>query len=71
MFELTKCPTERIRSVLAIAAAVLFAVALTIHVAGIATDAIFSVTRLAVAGFIGLALYLAGIGSGWSRSRRH
>ncbi|HXP20252.1 MAG TPA: hypothetical protein VN840_11465 [Streptosporangiaceae bacterium] len=54
----------------AIIAAVLFAVALIIHAAGIATDIIFSVTSLALAGLICLALYLAGYGSGWSRARR-
>jgi uncharacterized membrane protein len=61
---------ERIRAVLAIIAAVLFAVALIIHATGTATAAIFSVTSLALAALACLALYLAGFGSGWSRSRR-
>lgn len=55
---------------LAIIAAILFAVALIIHATGTATTAIFSVTSLALAAFACLALYLAGVGSGWSRTRR-
>lgn len=55
---------------LAIIAALLFAVALIIHATGTATDAIFSVTSLGLAGLICLALYMAGYGTRWTRAKR-
>lgn len=54
----------------AIIAAILFAIALVIHATGTATAAIFSVTSLALAGFICVALHVAGYGSGWPRTGR-
>jgi hypothetical protein len=50
---------------LAIIAAILFAVAFIIRVTGTATDVVFSPTSLLYVGLVLLALHLAGVGSGW------
>jgi hypothetical protein len=55
---------------LAIIAAVIFAIAFLLHAAGTATDAVFSPTSLLLAGLACLALHIAGIGTGWSFRRR-
>jgi hypothetical protein len=55
---------------LAIIAAVLFGIAFILNATSTATDAIFSVTSLALVGLVCLALHLAGVGSGWSLPRR-
>jgi hypothetical protein len=57
---------------LAIIAAILFAIAFIIRAAGIATDAVFAAGSLLLLGLACLALHLAGVGTGWSvpRSRR-
>jgi hypothetical protein len=56
--------------VLAIIAAVLFAIGFVIYVAAIATSAIFQPMALLLAGLVLLALQLAGIGPAWSVPRR-
>lgn len=50
---------------LAIIAAILFAIGFIIHAAGIHTDRIFSVLSFELVGLVLLALHLAGIGSSW------
>jgi hypothetical protein len=58
---------------LAIAAAVIFAIAFLLSATTTATNAVFSPTSLLLAGLACLALHMAGIGSGWkvpSRRRR-
>jgi len=58
---------------LAIIAAVLFAIGLIIYAASIATEVVFSPTSFLLAGLVCLALHVAGIGTGWSvrgRGRR-
>ncbi len=58
---------------LAIVAAVLFAIGLVIHAASISTDIVFSPNSFLFAGLVCLALHEAGIGSGWrgrGRGRR-
>lgn len=56
---------------LAIAAAVIFAIAFIINATGTATDAAFSVTGLLLLGLACLALHQAGIGTAWNvRHRR-
>ena len=54
---------------LAIIAAILFAIAWVINATGIATNAWFSVTGLLLLGLACLALHQAGIGSAWVRRR--
>jgi hypothetical protein len=54
---------------LAIIAAILFAIAFIIRAAGISTDAIFAAGSLLLLGLTCLALHLAGIGTGWSMPR--
>jgi uncharacterized OsmC-like protein len=54
---------------LAIVAAILFAIAFVLHATGTHTDAVFSPTSLLYVGLACLALHVAGIGSGW-RFRR-
>jgi hypothetical protein len=49
---------------LAIIAAILFAIAFILRAAGIATDAIFAPISLLLLGLICLALHLAGVGTG-------
>ena len=50
---------------LAIVAAIIFAIAFIINVAGIATAAILAPSSLILLGLACLALHVAGIGSGW------
>lgn len=54
---------------LAIVAAVIFAIAWIINATGTATSAWFSVTDLLLIGLACLALRQAGIGSAWVRRR--
>ncbi len=58
---------------LAIVAAILFAIAFLLNATNTATDAVFSPISLLLAGLACLALHLAGVGTGWkvpSRGRR-
>jgi len=55
---------------LAIVSAVLFFIAFLINAADISTNDTFSSTNVMLLGLAVLALHLAGIGSGWSRSSR-
>jgi hypothetical protein len=58
---------------LAIAAAILFAIAFLLNATNTATNAVFSPMSLLLAGLACLALHVAGIGTGWkvpSRKRR-
>jgi hypothetical protein len=57
---------------LAVIAAILFALGFIINAAAVATSAVFSPTSFLLAGLACLALQLAGVGSGWSipRGRR-
>ena len=58
---------------LAIAAAILFAIAFLLNATSTATNTVFSPMSLLLAGLACLALYVAGIGTGWkvpSRGRR-
>ena len=55
---------------LAIIAAVLFAIAFIINAASIATSAVFSPESLMLVGLALVALHLAGIGTNVSYSRR-
>ena len=55
---------------LAIIAAILFAIAFIINATSTATDAVFSPLSLALVGLALLALHLAGIGAGYSLPRR-
>ncbi|HEY2690837.1 MAG TPA: hypothetical protein VGJ50_20515 [Streptosporangiaceae bacterium] len=50
---------------LAIIAAIIFAIAFIINVTGTATDAVFAPSSLILVGLACLALHVAGIGSGW------
>ena len=50
---------------LAIVAAVLFAIAFLLTATNTATNAVFSPMSLLLAGLACLALHLAGIGTGW------
>ena len=54
---------------LAIVAAIIFAIAWIINATGTATNAWFSVTDLLLIGLACLALHQAGIGSAWVRRR--
>jgi hypothetical protein len=55
---------------LALIAAVLFAIAFIINAAGIATDAVFSPFSLMFVGLALLAFHLTGHGPGWKGWRR-
>jgi hypothetical protein len=58
---------------LAIIAAVIFAIAFLLSATSTSTSAVFSPTSLLLAGLACLALHLAGLGTGWkvpSRRRR-
>jgi hypothetical protein len=55
---------------LAIIAAILFAIAFVIYAAAVATSAVFSPTGLLLAGLALIALHLAGVGTAWSVPRR-
>ncbi len=50
---------------LAIIAAIIFAIAFVIKVTGTATDAVFAPASLLLLGLACLALHVAGIGTGW------
>jgi hypothetical protein len=54
---------------LAIVAAIIFAIAFILHASGTATNAVFSSTSLLFLGLFCLALHQAGIGTSW-RFRR-
>jgi hypothetical protein len=57
---------------LAIAAAIIFAIAFVLKATSTATNAVFSPASLLLIGLACLALHQAGVGSGWSfpRGRR-
>ena len=58
---------------LAIIAAIIFAIAFLLNATSTATNAVFSPTSLLLAGLACLALHVAGVGTGWkvpSRRRR-
>jgi hypothetical protein len=58
---------------LAIIAAIIFAIAFLLNATSTTTDAVFSPTSLLLVGLACLALHLAGLGTGWkvpSRRRR-
>ena len=55
---------------LAVIAAILFAIAFIINAASVSTDAIFSPLSLMLVGLALVALHLAGIGPAFSYSRR-
>lgn len=63
-------PFERNRSMLGIAAAVLFFIAFLINAAEITTNDVFSSSNVMLLGLMLLALQVAGIGSGWAGRRR-
>ncbi|MEV8635176.1 hypothetical protein AB0395_26315 [Streptosporangium sp. NPDC051023] len=50
----------------ALVAALLFVLALIFQIAGVAVGTVVTVTTLAIAGLIFVALHLAGVGAGWS-----
>ena len=52
-------------AMLAIIAAILFAIAFIINATGTAVSAVFDPTSLLLIGLALLALHLAGVGSGW------
>jgi hypothetical protein len=55
---------------LAIAAAIIFAIAFLLNATSTATSAVFSPTSLLLVGLACLALHVAGVGTGWSLPRR-
>jgi hypothetical protein len=58
---------------LAIAAAIIFAIAFLLNATNTVTDAVFSPASLLLVGLVCLALHVAGVGSGWrvpGRGRR-
>ena len=55
---------------LAIIAAIIFAVAFLLDVTSTATNAVFAPASLLLLGLCCLALHIAGIGAGWSFSSR-
>ena len=55
---------------LAIAAAIIFAIAFLLNATSTATSAVFSATSLLLVGLACLALHQAGVGTGWSLPRR-
>ena len=56
-------------ALLAIIAAIIFAIAFIINATGTAVSAVFDPTSLLLVGLALLALHLAGVGSGWSWRR--
>jgi hypothetical protein len=54
---------------LAIVAAILFAIAFLLNATSTATSAVFSPTSLLLVGLACLALHQAGVGTGWSLPR--
>ena len=55
---------------LAIVAAIVFAIAFLISATNTATSAVFAQASLLLAGLACVALHLAGLGSGWKVPRR-
>jgi hypothetical protein len=55
---------------LAIAAAIIFAIAFLLNATSTATSAVFSPTSLLLVGLACLALHQAGVGTGWSLPSR-
>jgi hypothetical protein len=55
---------------LAIIAAVIFAIAFLLEVTSTATSAVFAPSSLQLLGLACLALHIAGIGTGWSFTTR-
>ncbi len=55
---------------LAIVAAIVFAIAFLISATNTATSAVFAPASLLLAGLACVALHLAGLGSGWKVPRR-
>jgi hypothetical protein len=55
---------------LAIAAAIIFAIAFLLNATSTATSAVFSPTSLLLVGLACLGLHQAGVGTGWSLPRR-
>ncbi|AYG78916.1 hypothetical protein N4G70_30955 [Streptomyces sp. ASQP_92] len=55
---------------LAIGAAVLFAIAFLINAADMSTNDVFTSTNVMLIGLALLALHVAGIGNGWAGRRR-
>jgi hypothetical protein len=55
---------------LAIAAAIIFAIAFLLNATSTATSAVFSPTSLLLVGLACLALHVAGVGSGWQVPKR-
>ncbi|MFC4062177.1 hypothetical protein ACFOWE_28065 [Planomonospora corallina] len=53
----------------ALAAALLFVLALIFEIAGVAVGSVVTVTTLALAGLLCVALHLMGVGAGWSLKR--
>ena len=64
------CKPGELLAMLAIIAAILFAVAFILHVTSTATDVVFSTTSLALVGLVLLALHQAGMGPGYSFTGR-
>jgi hypothetical protein len=54
---------------LAIIAAIIFAIAFIINATGTTTDAVFAPMSLLLVGLCLVALHLAGVGTGWNWSR--
>ncbi len=55
---------------LAIVAAIIFAIAFLLDVTSTATNAVFAPASLLLLGLTCLALHIAGVGTGWTFSRR-
>ncbi|MBB2913725.1 putative membrane protein [Streptosporangium becharense] len=53
----------------ALAAALLFVLALIFQIAGVAVGTVVTVTTLALAGLLCVALHLMGVGAGWTLKR--
>ncbi|OON71355.1 hypothetical protein [Streptomyces tsukubensis] len=63
-------PYEGSWSMLAFAAAILFAIAFVLNATETSTDAVFSPTSLALVGLALLAAHMGGAGTGWGSRRR-
>ncbi|GAA2877388.1 hypothetical protein GCM10010517_38860 [Streptosporangium fragile] len=53
----------------ALAAALLFVLALIFQIAGVAVGTVVTVTTLGIAGLLCVALHLMGVGAGWTLKR--
>ncbi len=53
----------------ALAAALLFVLALIFQIAGVAVGTVVTVTTLALTGLLCVALHLLGVGAGWTLKR--